>query len=61
MSISNQDIRQAIKESKLFQWQVSDKLGMHDTNFSKLLRKELPEEKKQHIFSIIEELKEGES
>jgi len=56
---ANPDVRSAIKKAGLFQWQVADCFGLHDTNFSRLLRKELPPEKKERIFKIIEELREA--
>lgn len=55
----NQDIRDAIKNANLKYWQVADMYGITDGNFSKLLRKELPTEKKEKIMNIIEKLKEG--
>lgn len=36
--------------------QIADKLNMQDSNFSKMLRKELPSEKKEHIYKIINEI-----
>ncbi|MBC7342775.1 MAG: hypothetical protein H5U02_10100 [Clostridia bacterium] len=57
----NNDIREAVKEAGLFLWQIADALGITDAYFSKLLRKELPQEKKATIFQIIKELKEGEA
>ena len=48
------------KENKVNLWQVSESLGYaHETAFSRLLRHELPEEKKQQIYKIIDELAES--
>lgn len=58
--MNNQDIRQEITASGFRYWQVADKLGMNDGNFSRLLRFELPDEKKEKIRSAIAELKAGE-
>lgn len=54
--MSNQDIRNAATESGVRLWQVADALGIADCNFSRKLRKELPPEEKEKIFSIIKEL-----
>lgn len=40
-------------------WQIADKLGITDGNFSRKLRKELSESEKTHVFEIIDELAEG--
>lgn len=55
---SNQEIRKAITDSKLKYWQIAYQLQMNDGNFSRLLRKELPDRKKEQIKKIILELKE---
>ncbi len=54
----NQDIKEAIREADLKFWQIADKLGLNDGNFSRKLRKELPEEEKAKIRAIIAELSE---
>lgn len=56
----NQDIKKAVKEANLFLYQIADKLNMNDGNFSRILRKELSDAKKEQILKIIKELKEGE-
>lgn len=55
--MNNQDIRDAIDSGGLKYWQVADKYGLTDGNFSRLLRKELPEEIKAKVFKAIEEAK----
>ncbi|KAF1084855.1 hypothetical protein SPSYN_02025 [Sporotomaculum syntrophicum] len=57
MAQANQDIRGSVKKAGLYLWQVADKYGLVDSNFSRLLRKELPADKKERIFKIIDELK----
>ena len=37
-------------------WQIADALGINDGNFSRKLRKELPEEEKSKILAIIDQL-----
>jgi DNA-binding transcriptional MerR regulator len=57
----NLDIRKTAKEKGVYLWQIADYLGMHDTNFSKLLRKELPTNKRKEILQIIDELAKKEA
>ena len=52
----NQDIRRAAAGSGVFLWQVADVMGIADSSLSRKMRKELPEDEKQKIFGIIEEL-----
>lgn len=56
---SNEDIRTAIEFSDLKYWQVAEKYGITDGNFSKKLRRELPNEEKIKIMKIISELTKG--
>jgi len=59
MEQANKDVRKEIKDAGLFHWQIAEKYngGLNDGNFSRKLRRELPEHKKQEIRAIIEELK----
>lgn len=52
----NQDIRTAAKEAGVFLWQIAERYGINDGNFSRKLRKELPAEEKEKILAIIETL-----
>lgn len=54
----NLDIRKAIEESNFKYWQVANKLGITDGNFSRLLRVELEKTDKNKILNAIKELKE---
>lgn len=56
MAVKNQDIRDAAKKSGIKLWQIAEKLGIWDATLSKKLRKELPQEEKEKIISIIAEL-----
>lgn len=47
----NQDIRQIAAESSVKLWMIADALGITDSSFSRKLRKELPQEEKEKIFS----------
>ena len=57
----NNDIRELAKRNGICFWQIADKLNMQDSNFSKMLRTELPNEKKMKIVKIIKELSEKKS
>ena len=52
----NQDIRQTATKSSVRLWRIADALGITDSSFSRKLRKELPQEEKERIFSIIQKL-----
>jgi len=57
MKRPNHELRLKIYASGLKQWQVAERYGLNEGNFSRLLRHELSEEKKQRIIEIIEQLK----
>ena len=50
------EVKSMIKGAGLKCWEVAYALNMQDSNFSKMLRTELPSEKKEHIFKIINEI-----
>ncbi|MCL2102288.1 MAG: hypothetical protein FWH22_11325 [Fibromonadales bacterium] len=52
----NIDIRLEARVSGVKLWEVAEALGMHDSGFSRKLRKELPEQEKTAIRAIIERL-----
>lgn len=52
----NQELRSAMKTRKVFIWEITDRLGIHETTLIKKLRKQLTPEQTKKIFSIIEEL-----
>lgn len=56
MTKTNQTIRRTAAGAGIRLWQIADKLGVTDSHFSRILRKELPEEKKTQIMQIIAEL-----
>lgn len=55
--MANQDIRKSIEGNNLKYWEIAYRLRMNDGNFSRKLRKELPEDEKKRIFKIVDELK----
>lgn len=54
--MKNQDIRRTAARSGVKLWQIAEVLGIADCNFSRKLRKELPQEEKDNILAIIERL-----
>ena len=57
--MTNQDIRSKAARAGIRLWEIAARLGMTDSNFSRKLRNELPDEEKQRIFSIIHDIREG--
>ena len=52
----NEDVREYAKNKNVKLWWIAEKLSITDGMFSRKLRKELPNEEKQHIYKIIDEL-----
>ncbi|MDE5994782.1 MAG: hypothetical protein K2G60_04635 [Oscillospiraceae bacterium] len=52
----NTDIRAAAKESGVFLYAIADKLGISEPTMMRLMRHELPAEKKMQIKKIIAEI-----
>lgn len=59
--MSNIDIRVKATESGVKMWQLAEKLGIHEGTLSRKLRHELPEEEKNKILALIDEIAEKES
>lgn len=53
---TNQDIKRYAKTKKVKLWEIAWELGITDSTFSRQLRKEFANEKKQEIISIIDKL-----
>ena len=54
--MKNKDIREAAKRAGVCLWEVAERLGMNDGNFSRKLRKELSSQEREKIMEIINEL-----
>ena len=54
--MANQDIRRTAAGAGVKLWQIAEELGIADCNFSRKLRKELPQAEKDKILAIIERL-----
>jgi len=52
----NVDIRRAAGAAGVRLWQIAERLGITDGNFSRKLRNELEPDEKERIFAIIHEL-----
>ncbi len=50
----NMDVRDAIKRAGLRHWMIADRMGISESTFCKIMRKELPEERKNEILRAIE-------
>lgn len=55
--MKNIDIRTEASNAGVKLWQIAEKLGVNDGNFSRKLRQELSSEEKAKIRTIISELK----
>ena len=54
---NNLEIRGAAKRGNVRLWEVAERMNMSEWTLSRRLRHELPEEEKQRLLEIIEELK----
>ena len=54
--MKNRELRDFAKQKNVKLWEVAEKLGMLESNFSRMLRHELSDEKKQEIMKIINAL-----
>lgn len=52
----NKEIRQYAAKNNVRLWQIAERLGINDGNFSRKLRKELPQEEQEKIRAIIDDL-----
>ena len=49
-------IREEARRAGVKLWQIADRLSLNDGNFSRKLRKELPDQEREKILRIIAEL-----
>ena len=52
----NVEVRAAWMRAGIMQWKVAEAMGISETHFSRKLRKELPQEEKEKILQIIDQL-----
>lgn len=55
---TNAIIRRKAKEQGVHFWQIADRLGIHDTEFSKKMRYQFDEEETERILKIIKRISE---
>jgi hypothetical protein len=55
---ANQDIRYAVAVHGFKLWELAEALGVYDSNLSRKLRRELPNDQKEHIFRTIDRMVE---
>lgn len=55
-SLNNIEIRKTMKERRLFNYELAEALGISEFTLSRKLRKELPQEEKDKILQIIDQL-----
>lgn len=53
---ANMEIRIAAKRAGVRLWQVAERVGVNDGNFSRKLRQELPPQEREKILVIINEM-----
>ena len=56
---ANQDIRHAVAVHGFKLWELAEALGVNDGNLSRKLRRELPNDQKEHIFRTIDRMVEA--
>ena len=59
--VNNMDLRDYAKSKGVKLWQIAEKLNINDGNFSRKLRKELPDQEKKKIIMIVDEVANSES
>ena len=54
--MKNVKIRDAAKQTGVYLWEIAERFGCNDGNFSRKLRRELPADEQRRILVIISEL-----
>lgn len=54
--MKNTKIREAAKQAGVYLWEIAERFGCNDGNFSRRLRRELPKDEQRRILAIIAEL-----
>ncbi len=52
----NKDLRDYMKDKKIPMWRVAERLGIVDSTFSRMLRYEISEDKRNQIIKATDEL-----
>lgn len=56
--MENTEIRNAAKEKKVHHWEIAERLGVSEQTFCRMMRRELPADKRDHILREIERMAE---
>nr|WP_320026701.1 hypothetical protein [uncultured Acetobacterium sp.] len=54
--MKNKEIKDSIKEARLFQYEVAAAIGIAESTLCRKLRNELPQEEKQRVLNAIKKL-----
>ena len=54
--MNNMKIREEAKQAGVYLWEIAERWGCNDGNFSRKLRRELPEDEQEKIIAIIAEV-----
>ncbi len=54
--MTNMEVRNHAKETGVRLWEIADRYGVNDGNFSRKLRRELPVEERERILRLIDEI-----
>ena len=54
--MKNVKIREAAKQAGVYLWEIAERFGCNDGNFSRKLRRELPEDEQKKIMFIIADI-----
>lgn len=54
---TNLDIRLALKNNGIAQWELAEKIGIAEATFSRKLRYELSKDEKNDLFTLIDTIK----
>ena len=57
----NADIKEYAHSKGIFMWQVAEIYGLHESNFSRLMRHTLSDSDRNRVISIIDQLASEES
>lgn len=55
------EVKQLAKENGVFLWQIAEKMGINDGNFSRKLRKPLNDSDTAKVLDAVEQLKQEQS
>ena len=55
--MTGDDVRKLAKENGIYLWQIAQKIGINDGNFSRKLRGDLSESDAEKIRNAVQELK----